>query len=96
MTDYSENPDTLQAKAAECAQSARSAALMLESIVEQLADPLARLLEERCLRHADPPISDKLARRLSLIPNALRDLTSRQRHSLNQSLEILAELSGNA
>jgi len=96
MKDDSNSTDTLQAKAADCAQSARSAALMLESVAEQLADPLARLLEDRCLRHADPPIPAKLARRLSLIPNALRDLACRQRSSLNQSLEMLAELSGNS
>ena len=96
MTDINNYPDALQAKAADCAQSSRSAALTLESLAEQLSDPLARLLEDRCLRHADPPIADKLARQLSLIPHTLRDLACRQRSSFNRSLEILAELSNNA
>lgn len=94
MTDNNKS-DTLQAKAADCVQGARSAALTLDSIAEQLADPLARLLEERCLRHADPPISDKLARQLSMIPVTLRDLAQRQRGNLNLGLEMLAEISDN-
>jgi len=93
--DNNRSADSVEGKVADCAQNARSAALMLDSIADQLGDPLARLLEERCVVHADPAISPKLAKRLSMLPNALRDIARQQRASLNHSLEILAELTDN-
>jgi len=82
-------------KVGDSIHSTRATTLALETVVNELGDPLARLLEDNCRCHADPSISNDHAARLRKIPNALRGLICSERVNFNRNLEILAEITGN-